>query len=604
MTSTITPFGAMRTHGAGTLGTEHVGDAVTLAGWIDTRRDHGGIIFLDLRDRSGIVQVVADPGVAALVDAERVRSEWVVRIEGTVAARPEGMVNEDLATGKVEVKATRIEVLSAAETPPFPVSDDVDVSEDLRLRHRYVDLRRPRMARNLAMRSDVIQVIRAVMHRNGFLDVETPTLTRPTPEGARDFLVPSRLAPGKTYALPQSPQLFKQLLMVAGVERYYQIAHCWRDEDMRADRQPEFTQLDLELSFGDEEDVYALMEEMFVELWDHVLGEELVTPFPRMGYHEAMARFGTDKPDLRFAMELTDLGDVFADTGVGVFRGVLDDGGVVVALAVPGGGDMTRRVFDDWTDWARGRGAKGLAWAVVEADGSLRSPLAKFMTDDEVAGLLAETGAAPGDAVFIGAGRDRFTRELMGALRVAVARDRGMVPEGEWKFLWVTDMPMFDAAEDSDDPTAAVADGWVPNHHPFTSPTPEFMDDFEQRPGEALTRAYDIVLNGVELASGSVRIHDAEVQRRVFRFLGISDEEAEDKFGFLLRGFAYGVPPHCGIAPGLDRIVMMMAGEPNIREVIPFPKTQSGACLLTDAPAPVDDAMLAELRLKTLPAAR
>ncbi len=601
MSSTITPFGAMRTHGAGTLRADDAGEEVHLAGWIDTRRDHGGVVFLDLRDRSGLVQIVADPSVGATADAHRLRSEWVVRITGTVVARPDGMVNDELDTGAVEVKANAIEVLSAADTPPFPISDDVEVSEDLRLRHRYVDLRRPRMARNLAMRSQVLRVIRDVMHRNGFLDVETPTLTRPTPEGARDFLVPSRLLPGKTYALPQSPQLFKQLLMVAGIERYYQIAQCWRDEDLRADRQPQFTQLDLELSFGDEEDVFALMEEMFVDLWDRVLGEELVTPFPRMTFHEAMRRFGSDKPDLRFVMELANLDEVFADTGVGVFKGVLGDGGVVVALAVPGGADMSRRQFDDWTDWAKARGAKGLAWAVVQDDGSLRSPLAKFMTDDEVAGLLDTTGAGPGDAVFFGAGRDRPTRELMGALRVAVARDRDAIPAGEWKFLWVTDMPMFDAAQDSDDPMAAVADGWVPNHHPFTAPAPEFVDDFEQRPGEAITRAYDIVLNGVELASGSVRIHDADLQRRVFRFLGISDDDAEDKFGFLLRGFQYGVPPHCGIAPGIDRLVMLMAGEPNIREVIPFPKTQSGSCLLTDAPAPFDDATLVDLRLETVP---
>ncbi len=601
MTSTISAHGAMRSHGAGLLRPEQAGEEVRLAGWIDTRRDHGGVVFLDLRDRSGLVQVVADPSLDATAEAHRLRSEWVVAITGTVAERPEGMVNDDLETGAVEVQATAIEVLSEADTPPFPVSDDVDVSEDLRLRHRYVDLRRPRMARNLAMRSRVLSVIREVMDRNGFLDVETPTLTRATPEGARDFLVPSRLMPGKTYALPQSPQLFKQLLMVAGVERYYQIAQCWRDEDLRADRQPQFTQLDLELSFGDEEDVYALMEEMFAELWERVLGEPLVTPFPRMTFAESMRRFGTDKPDVRYAMELADLGEVFADTGVGVFKGVLGDGGVVVALAVPGGADMTRRQFDDWTDWAKRRGAKGLAWAVVEPDGSLRSPLAKFMSDDEIAGITDVTGAGPGDAVFFGAGRDRSTRELMGALRVAVATERDLVPDGRWEFLWVTDMPMFDAAEDSDDPMAAVADGWVPNHHPFTAPAPEFVDDFEQRPGEAITRAYDIVLNGVELASGSVRIHDADLQRRVFRFLGISDDDAEDKFGFLLRGFQYGVPPHCGIAPGIDRLVMLMAGEPNIREVIPFPKTQSGACLLTDAPAPFDEATLADLRLKVLP---
>jgi aspartyl-tRNA synthetase len=602
----ITPHGAMRTTSCGDLRAEHAGETVTLAGWVDNRRDHGGVAFLDLRDRSGIVQVVADPTASdALEAAHRVRSEWVLRITGEVRLRPEGMRNDKLGTGDVEVAASSVEVLSIAETPPFPIEDGIDVSEELRLVHRYLDLRRPRLARNLAVRARTVSIIRRVMERNGFLDVETPQLTRPTPEGARDFLVPSRLQPGETYALPQSPQLFKQLLMVAGVERYYQIARCFRDENLRADRQPEFTQLDLELSFGDEEDVYGLMEEMFVEIWDEILGEDLQTPFPRITFAESMRRFGSDKPDLRFGMELADLGAVFADTEVGVFKGVLGDGGSVIAVALPGGGDLTRKQFDEWTEWAKRRGAKGLAWGVVEpGEGdspTLRSPLTKFMSDAEVAGLLAETEANVGDAVFFGAGPTRFARQLMGALRGALAEDRGLIPEGRWEFVWVVEPPMFDPAAESDDPTAANSAGWVPNHHPFTAPAPEFIDDFEQRPGEATTRAYDIVLNGVELASGSVRIHDAELQRRVFRFLGITDEAAEDKFGFLLRGFRYGVPPHCGIAPGLDRLVMLLCGEDSIREVIAFPKTQSGADPMTDAPAPHDEAALRDVGLRLLP---
>jgi aspartyl-tRNA synthetase len=603
----ITPHGAMRSAAAGDLRAEHAGRTVTVAGWVDNRRDHGGVAFLDLRDRSGVLQVVADPTASdALEAAHRVRSEWVLRITGEVRLRPEGMRNERLGTGDVELAASSVEVLSVAETPPFPVEDGIEVSEELRLVHRYLDLRRPRMARNLRVRAQATSIIRRVMERNGFLDVETPQLTRPTPDGARDFLVPSRLQPGETYALPQSPQLFKQLLMVAGIERYYQIARCFRDENLRADRQPEFTQLDLELSFGDEEDIYALMEEMFVELWDEVLGVELSTPFPRITFAESMRRFGSDKPDLRFAMELADLGEVYADTEVGVFKGVLADGGSVIALALPGGGDLTRKQFDEWTDWARRRGAKGLAWGVVEPsdDGgvTLRSPLTKFMSEAEVAGVLAETGANVGDAVFFGAGPTRFARPLMGALRNALAADRDLIPEDRWEFAWVVEPPMFDPAAESDDPTAANSAGWVPNHHPFTSPAPAFIDDFEQRPGEATTRAYDIVLNGVELASGSVRIHDAELQRRVFRFLGISDEDAEDKFGFLLRGFRYGVPPHCGIAPGLDRLVMLLCGEDTIREVIAFPKTQSGADPMTDAPAPHDEAALRDVGLRLLPA--
>ena len=600
----ITPYGAMRSHGAGVLRASDAGATVSLAGWIATRRDHGGVVFLDLRDRSGVIQVVADPEVATDVveSAQRLRDEWVVRVEGTVRARPEGMRNDRLDTGDVEVAATRIEVLSASRTPPFPVEDEVEAGEDLRLHHRYVDLRRPRMARNLALRSQALSVIRRVMERHGFLEVETPQLTRPTPEGARDFLVPSRIRPRESYALPQSPQLFKQLLMVGGIERYYQIARCFRDEDLRADRQPEFTQLDVELSFGDEEDVYALMEELFAELWRDCLGVALPTPFLRMTYAEAMRRFGSDKPDLRFGLELIDLSAVLAGTEVGVFAGALGEGGSVVAIAVPAGEPLTRRELDGWVDWAKARGAGGLAWGVVEAaeDGTstLRSPLAKFLSADEIAGILSACSASTGDTVLFAAGPTDATRTLMGALRVALAADRGLVPDGEWRFLWVTEPPMFDAATDR---AGRPTGGWVPNHHPFTAPGQAYVDTFDTDPGSATSRAYDIVLNGVELASGSIRIHDAELQRRVFRFLGISDEDAEAKFGFLLRGLAHGVPPHGGIAPGIDRTIMLMAGEDSIRDVIAFPKTQSGACPLTDAPAPYDEAALTELGLRLIP---
>jgi aspartyl-tRNA synthetase len=594
----------MRSHGAGTLRAEHAGTEVTLAGWVAVRRDHGGVVFLDLRDRSGLVQIVADPEHSdALEAAHGVRTEWVVRVIGEVRERPEGMRNDDLDTGGVEVVATGLEVLAECETPPFPLDDAENVDEKLRLTHRYVDLRRPRMAQILQTRSKTTSVIRDVMERNGFLDVETPMLTRATPEGARDFLVPSRLSPGETYALPQSPQLFKQLLQVAGVERYYQIARCFRDEDLRADRQPEFTQLDVELSFGDQEDVIGLTEDLLVEVWRDIKGVEIEAPFTRLTYADAMARFGSDKPDLRIAaMELATLDDVFADTGVGVFQGVLGGGGSVVALALPGGGEMTRKLFDATTDWAIRRGAKGLAWGVVEEDGSLRSPLSKFMTEDEIAGVKAETGAEPGDAVFFGAGERRFALELMGALRNHLANERDLIDRDAFAFCWVVDAPMFEPVVDRGTAVGTVA--WTPTHHPFTAPKPEFLEDFDQRPEEALSNAYDVVCNGYELGGGSIRIHQREVQERVFRFLGITAEEAEEKFGFLLRGLTYGAPPHGGIAFGLDRIVMLLAGTTNIRDVIPFPKTQSGTCLLTDAPAPFEEQALKDVGLRLAPQAQ
>lgn len=598
---TLSAFGAMRTHGCGTLGADNDGETVTIAGWVDTRRDHGGVAFLDLRDRSGLVQVVADPEHSeALEAAHRVRSEWVVRVTGTIRTRPEGMRNDKLATGAIEVVATSLEVLAESETPPFPMDDTSNVDEVLRLKHRYVDLRRGSMAKILQTRSKTTTVIRKVMERHGFLDVETPILTRATPEGARDFLVPSRLSPGETYALPQSPQLFKQLLQVAGVERYYQIARCFRDEDLRADRQPEFTQLDVELSFGNQEDIIAMTEELLGEVWREVLGVQIPATFDRLTYADAMNRYGSDKPDLRIAgMELATLDQVFAATEVGVFKGVLGGGGSVIALALPGGGTMTRKLFDGLVEWAQRRGAKGLAWGVVEEDGSFRSPLSKFMNEDEIAGVLSETGAQIGDAVFFGAGERRFSLDLMGALRNHLGAERGLIDESAFAFCWVVDAPMFEPVEDRGTAVGTIA--WTPTHHPFTAPTAEWMDTFDSSPDKALSNAYDVVCNGYELGGGSIRIHQREVQERVFRFLGISDEEAQDKFGFLLRGLTYGAPPHGGIALGLDRLVMLLAGTTNIRDVIAFPKTQSGACPLTDAPSAYEAAALDELGLREKP---
>ncbi|MDP9405961.1 MAG: aspartate--tRNA ligase [Actinomycetota bacterium] len=590
----MTPYGSLRSHGAGTLRAEDDGAAVRLAGWVARRRDHGGAVFVDLRDRSGVVQVVADPSAgAALAAAHDLRNEYVVAVDGTVRVRPEGMANPALDTGEVEVAATRVEVLSVATTPPFQIEDRTDADEVLRLTYRYLDLRRPSVAAAMRLRSQVTGIIRRVMEANGFLDIETPMLTRSTPEGARDFLVPSRLQPGSCYALPQSPQLFKQLLMVAGLERYYQIARCFRDEDLRADRQPEFTQLDVEASFVTEDDVYALHEELMATLWREVLGVKLHVPFPRLAWEDAMRRYGSDKPDTRFGLELTDLSEVFAATAVGVFRGALDAGGTVAAVTLPGGGQLTRREFDGWVDFAKARGAKGLAWAVVESPTALRSPLAKFMSDEEMTALVAATGAAAGDAVFFGAGPTVATRELLGALRVALAADRGLVPADRWDFVWVTDWPMFEWDDD--------AKRWDAVHHPFTAPHERWLDRLEQAPGEATARAYDLALNGVELGGGSIRIHRRDVQERVFALLGISAEEAAERFGFFLRGLSYGAPPHGGIAFGLDRLVMLMAGGTSLRDVIPFPKTQSGSDPLTDAPAPVDAALLAAVGLRALP---
>jgi len=563
----------IRTHESGALRDRHAGESVVLAGWVARRRDHGGVAFLDLRDASGVVQVV----VRDLSTVHDLRAEWCVRVVGEVGLRPPGNENPAIPTGAVEVVANAVEVLSESAPLPFPVegSDEIasGVEERLRWQHRYLDLRRAGPARALRVRSQAVRVIRRVMDGHGFLDVETPTLTRSTPEGARDFLVPVRLQPGSWYALPQSPQLFKQLLMVAGLERYYQIARCYRDEDSRADRTPEFTQLDVELSFLDEEDVYALGEELLATLWRELLGVSIPTPFPRMTYAEALARFGSDRPDTRFALELADVTAVFADTSFRVFQAAH-----VGALAVPGGGDLTRRQLDDWQEWARSRGARGLAYVVADADGSLRGPVAKNLSDGEVEALRGLGLAAPGDAVFFSAGSRTDALALLGAARLEVARQRGLIPDGRWDFLWVTDFPLFEELPDG---------GWTFTHHPFTSPQEQFLPTFDTDPGPALSRAYDVVLNGMELGGGSIRIHRRDVQERVLAVLGFSAEQAEAAFGFLLEAFRYGPPPHGGIALGIDRLCAVLAGTDAIREVMAFPKASSGGDPLTGAPTPI-----------------
>jgi aspartyl-tRNA synthetase len=580
----------IRTHHAGTLRAQHVGSEVVLTGWVARRRDHGGVVFVDLRDGSGIVQVVFREGEPA-EQAHELRSEWCVKLAGAVRERPEGNANPDLATGAVEVVATSVEVLSESETPPFPIhgSDAIDsgVDEATRWRYRYLDLRRTGPAQALRTRARIVSVIRQVMDAHGFVDVETPYLTRSTPEGARDFLVPVRLQPGHWYALPQSPQLFKQLLMVAGLERYYQIARCFRDEDFRADRTPEFTQLDIEMSFLDEEDVFGLTEELIATLWREVLGVELETPFPRMTYWDAMRRYGSDKPDLRFSLELVDLSEHMSGTEFRVFQAEH-----VGAVVVPGGASYTRKELDAWQDWARSRGAKGIAWLVVPDDGSaLRGSITK-LEPERLESLPDVAGATPGDAILFAAGPRRTTLELLGALRLAVARQRGLVREDEWRFLWIVDAPMFEPTDEG---------GWTAVHHPFTAPTEAWAEKFHTDPENALARAYDVVGNGMELGGGSIRIHRREMQQRVFDVIGLTREEAESKFGFLLEAFRYGPPPHGGIAIGLDRLAATLAGTDAIREVMAFPKASSGGDPLTGAPTPITEAQRKEAGIDVRP---
>jgi aspartyl-tRNA synthetase len=575
-----------RTHEAGVLRPDHTGRQVTLAGWVARRRDHGGVIFIDLRDASGVAQVVFREGEVAEA-AHGLRSEFCVSVTGTVGRRPAGNENPDLATGEVEVTATGLRVLSEAAPLPMPVDEHVDVGDETRLRYRYLDLRRPAPARALRLRSEANRIIRETMHRLRFVEVETPTLTRSTPEGARDFLVPVRLQPGSWYALPQSPQLFKQLLMVAGLERYYQIARCYRDEDFRADRQPEFTQLDFEMSFVTRDDVLEVAEDVMAALWSELRGVELPRPFRRLTWQQAMDRYGSDKPDLRYGLELVDLTDYLRDTTFRVFSAAVMAGGYVGAVVMPGGAAQTRKELDGWQDWARKRGAKGLAYVLFDADtGEPRGPVAKNLSEAHLAGLADTVGAKPGDAVFFAANEKvREAQELLGAARVEIARRGGLADPERFEFLFVVDFPMFEQREDG---------GFDAMHHPFCMLRPEWLDRFEEDPEHALADAYDLVCNGNEIMSGSIRIHRPDFQRRVFDLIGLSHDDAENKFGFLLEAFRYGPPPHGGAAQGLDRIVALLAGEESMREVIAFPKAGSGYDPLTGAPTPITPQQRAE----------
>ena len=572
----------LRTRYAGSLRPADIGDTVTLTGWVDRRRDHGGVAFIDLRDASGIAQVVIREEIA-----HDLRAEYVLAVTGEVARRPEGNANPNLPTGQIEVVVTDVEILNPAAPLPFQVSDHAEdvgrAGEEARLRYRYLDLRRSPMQHAMRLRAKVNQAARRVLDSHDFVEIETPTLTRSTPEGARDFLVPARLAPGSWYALPQSPQLFKQLLMVAGMERYYQIARCYRDEDFRADRQPEFTQLDVEMSFVEQADVIAVAEDVLKEIWA-LIGYELPTPIPHMTYADAMERYGTDKPDLRFGCELVDLTDYFRDTTFRVFQNPY-----VGAVVMPGGASQSRRTFDAWQDWARQRGARGLAYVTVAEDGALGGPVAKNITDSERAGLAEAAGARPGDCIFFAAGDADASRALLGAARLEIGRRCGLIDDGDWSFVWVVDAPLFKPAAEAraEGDIALGESAWTAVHHAFTSPRPECLDTFDADPGSALAYAYDIVCNGNEIGGGSIRIHRRDVQERVFKVMGIGEEEAREKFGFLLDAFAFGAPPHGGIAFGWDRIVSLLTGAGSIRDVIAFPKIGAGWDPLTDAPAPI-----------------
>ena len=582
----------LRTHTAGSLRAEHIGQTVTLTGWVDRRRDHGGVAFIDLRDASGIAQVVIRDEVVA----HGLRNEYVLQVTGAVGARPEGNANDHLATGAVELVASDVVVLNESAPLPFQVSSALDehIGEEARLKFRYLDLRRPAPAAALRLRSKANGAARRVLDTHDFVEIETPTLTHSTPEGARDFVVPARLSPGSWYALPQSPQLFKQLLMVAGMERYYQIARCYRDEDFRADRQPEFTQLDIEMSFVEQDDVIQVGEEVLVALWE-LIGYTIPTPIPRMTFADAMARFGSDKPDLRFGLELVDLTAYFAGTTFRVFQAPY-----VGAVVQPGGAATPRRGFDAWQEWAKQRGAKGLAYVTVGEDGTLGGPVAKNLSDAERAGLVAAVGAAPGDAVFFAAGRTSDARALLGAARLEIGKRGGLIDESQWSFVWVVDAPLFKPTGEDDD--VAVGGGsWTAVHHAFTSPTPEWIGRFEDDPGAALAYAYDIVCNGNEIGGGSIRIHRRDVQERVFAVMGIGEEEAQEKFGFLLDAFAFGAPPHGGIAFGWDRILTLLTGSASIRDVIAFPKSGGGFDPLTGAPAPISAEQRREAGVDAVP---
>ncbi|MEJ1382670.1 MAG: aspartate--tRNA ligase [Candidatus Sedimenticola sp. (ex Thyasira tokunagai)] len=585
----------MRTHYCGHLNASHIGQEVEVTGWVNRRRDHGGVIFIDLRDREGLVQVVYDPDRAEIFAiAEQVRNEFVLRVKGRVRGRPEGTVNSELPTGEVEILGLELEVLNQSDTPPFQLDEHENVSEEVRLRYRYIDLRRPEMQQRIRLRAAVTRALRNYLDDNGFLDIETPMLTKATPEGARDYLVPSRTHPGHFFALPQSPQLFKQLLMMSGMDRYYQVVRCFRDEDLRADRQPEFTQLDVEASFIEEEDIMGLMEEMIRQVVKEVLDDDLPNPFPRMSYQEAVHRFGTDRPDLRCAMELVDVGDLMEGVEFKVFSGpAKDPKGRVAALCLPKGCELSRKEIDGYTKFVGIYGAKGLAYIkvneVAKGREGLQSPILKFLPDEAVDEILKRTAAEDGDLIFFGADKANVVNEALGALRVKLAEDRGLMDEA-WHPLWIVDFPMFEWDDKSD--------RWNALHHPFTAPKDDQVELLQSDPGACLSRAYDMVINGSEVGGGSIRIHRPEVQEQVFRLLGIGEEEAQEKFGFLLEALKYGCPPHGGLAFGLDRLVMLLVGADSIREVMAFPKTQTAACMLTSAPSEVDSGQLRELSIR------
>ena len=584
----------MRTHYCGELNRQQVDQQVSVCGWVNRRRDHGGVIFVDLRDKKGLLQVVFDPDDAAMFsEAETLRNEYVIQVEGRLRIRPEGTDNPDMTTGEVELLAQKLQILNASETPPFQLDDD-DVHDDNRLKYRYIDLRKPEMQYRMQLRARITHFLRGWLESQEFLDIETPMLTRATPEGARDYLVPSRTHPGEFFALPQSPQLFKQLLMMSGMDRYYQIVRCFRDEDLRADRQPEFTQLDIETSFMDEEAIMGMMELMMRSLFSDVLSAEVDDVFPRMSWADAMERYGSDKPDLRIKLELQTISDVLEDVEFKVFSGpARDPDGRVAALRLPGGNTLTRKEIDDYTAYVGRYGARGLAYIkcndVAQGREGLQSPILKFLPDEAIATILERTGAESGDLIFFGADKTRVVNESLGALRIKLGHDRGLVDEG-WRFLWVVDFPMFEHDERED--------RWNALHHPFTAPATDDPAELQANPGGMLSRAYDMVLNGTELGGGSIRIHKTEMQQRVFNLLGIDEQEAEDKFGFLLTALKYGCPPHGGIAFGLDRMVMLMAGASSIRDVMAFPKTQTASCLLTQAPAAVSERQLRDLSIR------
>ena len=585
-----------RTNNAGELRASHIETPVRLAGWVARRRDHGGVEFIDLRDASGVVQVVFREGEAAEA-AHELRNEFCVQVRGVVQRRPEGNENPDIGTGEIEVVADELTVLSVSDALPLPIDDYVDVGEDVRLRHRYLDLRRSGPASAMRLRSEANRIARNLLHDEGYMEIETPTLTRSTPEGARDFLVPVRLQPGNWYALPQSPQLFKQLLMVSGFERYYQIARCYRDEDFRADRQPEFTQLDIEASFVSQEEVIGLGEKVVSALWKELAGHEVTTPIPHLTWHEAMNRYGSDKPDLRFEAELVDLSRYLDGTDFRVFKSALDAGGHVGAVVMPGGASQTRKELDAWQDWAKARGAKGLAYVLLDAStGEARGPVAKNLSAEHLEGLAAQTHAKPGDAIFFAASPDKLEAlELLGAARLEIGRRCELIDESQWAFCWIVDAPMFGRDDEG---------GWTSLHHPFTSPNAEWASKFVDDPGEALAYAYDIVCNGNEIGGGSIRIHDAQMQRQVFSVLGIDDDEAQEKFGFLLEAFKYGPPPHGGIAFGWDRICALLSKSDSIREVIAFPKSRGAHDPLTGAPTPITTQQRKEAKIDAKPAVK